>query len=127
MKVKYPSGMCTTQCGRRKLDEMSIPELEARVKMNEERLRLARQIGWPRGDLAAALWACSAWPRSSSRPGFQKGISSAEADGIGNARRARRSRSSSRSMKMSWRRFSRSSFSARKFLACLVISPVATT
>jgi len=46
MKVKYPSGMCTTQCGRRKLDEMSISELEARVKMNEERLRLARQIGW---------------------------------------------------------------------------------
>ena len=32
--------------GRRELDEMSIAELEARVKMNEERLRLARQIGW---------------------------------------------------------------------------------
>jgi hypothetical protein len=32
--------------GRRELDEMSIAELEAKVKMNEERLRLARQIGW---------------------------------------------------------------------------------
>lgn len=32
--------------GRRELDDMSVPELEARVKMNEERLRLARQIGW---------------------------------------------------------------------------------
>jgi hypothetical protein len=32
--------------GRRELDEMTIPELEARVKMNEERLRLARKIGW---------------------------------------------------------------------------------
>jgi len=25
---------------------MSVPELEAKVRMNEERLRLARQIGW---------------------------------------------------------------------------------
>jgi hypothetical protein len=25
---------------------MSVPELEARVRMNGERLRLARQIGW---------------------------------------------------------------------------------
>ena len=32
--------------GRRDLDEMSVPELEARVRMNGERLRLARQIGW---------------------------------------------------------------------------------
>jgi len=25
---------------------MSIPELEARLQVNEERLRLARQVGW---------------------------------------------------------------------------------
>jgi hypothetical protein len=31
---------------RRDLDEMSIPELEARLQVNEERLRLARQVGW---------------------------------------------------------------------------------
>jgi hypothetical protein len=31
---------------RRNLDEMTLQELEARARMNEERLRIARQAGW---------------------------------------------------------------------------------
>lgn len=33
----------------RDLDEMTIPELEARAAVNEARLRLARQAGWIAG------------------------------------------------------------------------------
>jgi hypothetical protein len=31
---------------RRPLDQMTIAELESKARMNEERLRLARQLGW---------------------------------------------------------------------------------
>lgn len=34
------------QPGRRGLDEMTVAELEARARMNQERLRLARRLGW---------------------------------------------------------------------------------
>lgn len=41
------------------LNEMSIPELEARANVNEERLRLARQAGWIAGFGGGILGALS--------------------------------------------------------------------
>jgi hypothetical protein len=40
-------------------NEMTIPELEARAKLNEERLRLARQAGWLSGFGGGFLGALS--------------------------------------------------------------------
>jgi hypothetical protein len=43
----------------RDLDEMTIPELEARAAVNEDRLRLARQAGWIAGFGGGLLGALS--------------------------------------------------------------------
>lgn len=44
---------------QRALDEMTIPELEARVRTNEERMRLARQAEWFAGFGSGFLGALS--------------------------------------------------------------------
>jgi hypothetical protein len=43
----------------RNLDQMTIPELQARAQTNEERLRLARQAGWFAGFGGGFLGAVS--------------------------------------------------------------------